>query len=293
MDKIRIIQIGAGGTGSWFARALMHSMAQIYKAADNRSYYIKWIVIDPDTVEPRNLIRQPFYGGTGANKSDYLAGLIDNLFSYLKLSFSVFSVKGMLRGTIDDIEKELEDINSGNHLTMVQAASKSFAAGSIAEGVMLELKAGVAGLPGNDDGDDIKTFLVSCVDNTYTRQLLEQMLCRLPGREGIFYVNMGVSPQGAWLAELIPAGGLLPTRWESLTYPDQMMSCAQREEAGPVPQTVYSNMMAGATASQLIMTALTLDEPPEVKRVFGENFVSEILPQSDYYLERISAQEDK
>lgn len=86
LTPVRIIQIGAGGTGSWFARTFMHNLAEVHsnnKHDDARQ--IDWVIYDPDTVENRNLVRQPFYGGIKANKAEYLGNLIDHTLNFLKV----------------------------------------------------------------------------------------------------------------------------------------------------------------------------------------------------------------
>ena len=119
---------------------------------------------------------------------------------------------------------------------------------------------------------------------------------------------MGVSDDGVWLAERIQADHLLPTIYEELSYPDELLSCAEREERGPVPQTVYSNIMAGATAAQLLIEALIHthenfnreEEEGElfhildpVKRILGENWESSFLSEEGYYLERMPEPESQ
>lgn len=243
-----IVQVGAGGTGNWYARALAHSLMESYK--DN-PIDIDWTLVDPDVVEARNLIRQPFYGGINVNKADYLASLIRNLFKQVQYpeGKSIVYRRELLINEIEDLEKQI----------------------SLPTEILI---------------------LVSCVDNTYTRQVMEKFLARHKGSlEKAIYVNMGVTEEGAWISEVAGLNKFLPTTYkdDEITLPDELMSCAEREERGPVPQTTYSNIMAGTTAAQLTMEALRSEHINNyLKVVSGGNLKAVVHPEWHYYTDRMT-----
>lgn len=267
--RAKIIQIGAGGTGSWFARTLMHTLAQaITKAVpeDRENLRLTWSIVDPDKVESRNLVRQPFYSGEGQYKSEYLADLVRQFLSYLSVSRDevyVTSATDMLR-----------------HDTVAYANLSRIAV----------------------EVSNALRIIVSCVDNTYSRKLMEDLIVANRS-DNLFYVNMGVSDDGAWSAERIRSSYMLPKVYAELTYPDEMLSCSQREEIGHVPQTVYSNIMAGATAAQMVQELLSMTSVeqgigvlyPDSKinpllRVYGDAWKASVLTKEEYYAERAGGQ---
>lgn len=267
--RVKILQIGAGGTGSWFARTLMHTLAQAITQAgpeDRGNMYLTWSIVDPDKVENRNLVRQPFYSGEGQYKSEYLADLVKQFLSYLSISRDVVNVMGAT--------------------DMLRQDTQAYANMSVlAEEVSNAIR-----------------IIVSCVDNTYSRKLMEDLIVANRS-DNLFYVNMGVSDDGAWSAERIRSDYMLPKVYTELTYPDEMLSCSQREEIGHVPQTVYSNIMAGATAAQMIQELLSLTDEEQGRgvsysdskinpllRVYGDAWKASVLTKEEYYAERAGGQ---
>lgn len=227
--RIEILQIGAGGTGSWFARTFAQILCQYCDKHRNLINLGAWEILDYDKVERRNLLRQPFIGGVGSYKSQYLAECLKPLLGINRVNPAY--VKGditMLKGP--DLMKKITTFPHQSALAIV----------------------------------------VSCVDNTYTRQCLEMALTKC-ARKSTWYVNMGVSAEGDWFAEAVNAPSLLRTVYDTVTYPDGMMSCAQRAEHTPVPQTTYSNMMAGAMAAHMCskIIAEELSGPTERHDYFG------------------------
>lgn len=277
--KINLVQVGAGGTGSWFARTLMHILTQILRDGKVPAHNIDfvWDIIDPDIVEARNIIRQPFYGGEGQSKSLYLAGLVSEFISYTRVAATANLRSMHVYGRDFTILKEGEEWLC------------------YADTVLQSMKNNI-----NDKDEVAILFLISCVDNTYTRKVLEEWILDITSRSEaamprIYYLNMGVSPDGEWLSELIRDTHLMLTPYEEITYPDELLSCSVREEIGVVPQTVYSNVMAGTTAAQLLADALIkelLKNCPEeelssIVRIYGEKGGSVLLPVEEYYLDRM------
>lgn len=216
MINIWIMQIGAGGTGSWFARTLAQMLCQfndVHKGLLN----VNWTIYDYDIIEKRNLLRQPFLAGIGTPKATFLIDTIANLFGINGWDAQHTRLEAktdMLRG--DDLSRDV-----------LQYCGKA---------------------PKNQT---TLNFVVSCVDNTYTRKILEETIAKSPSDE-VYYVNMGVSPDGDWYAERVQGSSLIPTVYSEISYPDAMLSCGQRAETTPVPQTTYSNIMAGAMAAHMV-----------------------------------------
>lgn len=197
---------------------------------------IVWTVMDYDVIEKRNLLRQPFLGGIGVNKASYLARNINDLFNITEVDGSVSGSEKMARG--GGLEEWLYQVCRGDA--------------------------------------DLKV-IVSCVDNTYTREVIEKYLFSMrEAPAGIWYVNMGVSPDGDWYVERLSRDALIPTKWDEISYPDAMLSCGQRAETTPVPQTTYSNMQAGAMAahmvSKLLYGTFAGEEVPEILCIAGKDF---------------------
>ncbi len=57
-NKVNIIQFGCGGTGSYMVRPVMKFLRNLYSRIDN--FECKYILIDGDYVEQRNIMRQNF-----------------------------------------------------------------------------------------------------------------------------------------------------------------------------------------------------------------------------------------
>jgi hypothetical protein len=65
-----IIQVGVGGTGSWLAM----SLARLVYHAGQAGQTVKLVLVDPDTVEERNVGRQGFSPAeVGQNKAESMA----------------------------------------------------------------------------------------------------------------------------------------------------------------------------------------------------------------------------
>lgn len=245
-----IVQVGAGGTGSWFARTLGQIICQYHAQYGDGILLdpVRWTIADYDTIEKRNLQRQPFLGGIGVNKAKFLAGQLQPL-------FDINEVKATLR--------KADEMVRGNVIGQLIRTNLSH---------------------GNDDPTLVQ-LVVSCVDNTYSRQLIEEYIATFRPKR-TWYLNMGVSPDGDWFVERVAADILVPTKYDSLTYPDAMLSCGQRAETGPMPQTVYSNIMAGSMAAHSIaMLAADIiggKEPRKFVGVTGKDFQAQEITKEDY-----------
>lgn len=247
---LKIVQIGAGGTGSWFARILACIICQ-YREKYGKNLLldpVRWVIADYDIVEKRNLLRQPFIGGIGMNKAEFLAGKLREVFSINDVTVSLHATPYMARGDISEL------------------------LGLTAVSDMSALK------------DDIK-LIVSCVDNTFTRSIIEEKIAEYRP-ENTWYLNMGVSAEGDWFMERISAKALMPTIYDALTYPDAMLSCGQRAEMTPMPQTTYSNDMAGAMAAHsvamLAADILAGKQPDEILCASGKDLECGLISPEEY-----------
>ena len=247
---LHITQIGAGGTGSWFAASLARTICQYHDKYGDGIIFdpVTWSIIDYDTIEKRNLMRQPFIGGIGLNKAEFLVNEVRQIFAINGVASDVRATTTMVRG-------------------------ETYAWTLCAESWNTE--------PADTD----IRLIVSCVDNTYTRKIIEEGLAKHRPKN-TWYLNMGVSAEGDWYAERISAQTLLPTAYDSITYPDAMLSCGQRAEMTPMPQTMHSNVQAGDLAAHMIaMLAtdiLTGRQPDEILCVAGKGLESHIIPAEEY-----------
>lgn len=271
---VEVWQIGAGGTGNWFARTLMHNLLEKFNdntvgIGEMTTRALDWRIYDPDKVEARNLIRQPFYGGIDQYKAEYLARVLSNTFSSFSISDNRYDVEGPVKGYIRTIHE--------NDL-FVDGISKI-------RGFFL-------------DHPRKCLIIVCCVDNTYTRTQLEQAIKTVTNPETpVLYLNMGVAPNGDWVAEAVGAQRVMFTPYDEVTYPDSTLSCAEREEMTPIPQTVFSNVMAGSCAAQMLTEILF--EPNEeilsrktlssyMKIVYGNKDPEvKVMPPDFYVYERM------
>jgi hypothetical protein len=242
-----IFQIGAGGTGSWFARTLMHNMAELKGRLGSG---ITWKIWDPDNVEPRNLIRQPFYNGVNKNKAQYICGMAHDFFTYHKVACTISYSDSLF----DDSDfASLDEKVKSKH----------------------------------------PCFLVSCVDNTFTRNRIQTHLSRnhKTKESKLTYIDMGVAPDGDWSIDCISSALFMPLKYDRITYPDELLSCAEREEIGPVPQTTFSNIAAGSNAAQALSECFTLE--PDARSEFHKSLYGTAngevkrLSLEDYFRQRM------
>lgn len=266
MKYVSLVQIGAGGTGSWLARTLIHQLLQLQSS--NTPFLVNWDILDYDVIEARNLLRQPMPGGVGENKGSYLRDYLRSVVASAGLqktsAFAINSKEILLSESMPAAELDiiLSDI-------FTPKLNKE-----------LSLR-----------------FIISGVDNTYTRQLLEKSMIDFalayPEISELYsYVNVGVDVNGGFIAERIQGNFVCKTAFNEITLPDGDMSCAARLERGVVPQTVFSNIMAGAWGAQLIneLVAKWLNnadnymDPPIVRFIGNSTSGVTLLPPESYYM---------
>ncbi len=240
MAKLKISLIGAGGTGAWFGRALAHAVTELEAE-------IVLDLYDPDTIELKNLLRQPFVGAecVGTPKVDYLKGLIDNVATATEIYLEGGGVK----------------LQTNAHMQLVQEVAPIM-------------------YPGNEDAH----IVVLAVDNTYTRMQFELWMAqnrRMLVATKTFYIDGGTNDVNyAILA--CPACFVPVVNYDSTTFPDQMLSCGDLagQNEGYVQQTTHQNMMCGAQVAR--MTADIIKNVLSEKAYYGEYYASEDNVASKY-----------
>ncbi len=240
MEKIRISLVGAGGTGAWFGRALAHAVTEL-------GVEITLDLYDPDVIEMKNQLRQPFVGADciGAPKVDYLKGLIDNIAAATEIYLKGGGVK----------------LHTNAHMQLVQEVG-----------------------PLMESGSETAHIVVLAVDNTYTRMQFELWMAQNRKENNSlrqFYIDGGTDAKN--YAILACPSNLVPVvNYDTTTFPDQMLSCGDLagQNEGYVQQTTHQNMMCGAQVARItadIIRSILNNNPSE-----GEYYVSEDNVASKY-----------
>ncbi|GKS12881.1 hypothetical protein YDYSY3_38810 [Paenibacillus chitinolyticus] len=157
-----IVMLGAGGTGGYTVQRLTKMMS----AFSQISSFL--LIADPDTIEEKNLLRQPFImPDIGQKKADVLAKRYGSTYSLKIGSYS------------DSYIESVEDLERLFSLTDYRHKSGQF----------------------------IQKVLIGAVDNNYTRRIMndyfqksEDLIYIDAGLEGV-YVPEGERPSHEWTAE--------------------------------------------------------------------------------------------
>lgn len=227
--NFEIYQIGAGGTGAWAARALAYGLCNMRALDDNR---IIWNIYDPDSIEEKNQLRQLFVGAdaVGEYKVDYTVKVLKQIFaayeSYHSAGLSV-DVTGLT-----DLIVEPEDIPPLKAIKEGQAYPSNF-------------------------------IIFLAVDNTFTRNKFEKFFnehreaCKslMLGSGKNFYIDVGNTDK-SWIMMCLRPSAVPLVKYDELTLPDSLISCADREETTSVPQTTRMNAESGLRASNAILQAI-------------------------------------
>ena len=243
---IAIYQIGAGGTGSWFARILAHGIASRFADVPegrihpfHKGLNLTWGILDPDTIEIKNQARQLFLGteSIGTPKAIYLSRMVNMILA-----------AGLHVPGTPHLPYTLKVTP---HVTLVQSDTVFPDLWNIGR-----------------THKESRAIVVSCVDNTYTRNLLEEALIsrRDPEDDKVCYrntvwIDMGVSEDNSWISFAAYWQDVCKTKYSQLTDPDAMLSCAERQERGPSPQTTFANCCAGAHAAQIALDYICDPDP--------------------------------
>jgi PRTRC genetic system ThiF family protein len=139
-----IVQVGVGGTGSWLAMAL----ARVVYHARQKGQAIDLILVDPDTVEARNVGRQAFSPSEiGCNKAESMAFRLN-----LALGLDIIAVPAPF---------------VGHHGRTNYTADENSTLGS--------------GIPPADRDRNTRVILVGAVDNHWARR---EIACELQSYNG-------------------------------------------------------------------------------------------------------------
>ena len=85
--KSRVVMFGAGGTASWFLPKLLKIYNDAFTKCPDLAYDLEIVILDGDTIEPKNVIRQNFINeDIGANKALKLVERYSGLYPHISLS---------------------------------------------------------------------------------------------------------------------------------------------------------------------------------------------------------------
>jgi len=239
MKQVRLIQIGAGGSGNWFSRNLSHALADAFgrdmiNQKDNIN--LQWEIIDPDTVELKNMVRQAFYSAEDLGK--------------LKADIVSWQVKATLGAA-----SEYFSVNIPANINIT------------AKGSLVEENTIDSLLDLEQDPKEQLVIVASFVDNSYTRNLLENYMQKISTQPyEVVYIDSGNDDKSFIVTSAI-AREVPKVKYDVINLPDPMLSCAVREETTNIPQTTTYNMLVGVHSSSIVMDILSIfrnDEQEEV-----------------------------
>lgn len=220
MTHYLFVVLGAGGTGGNFAKELVRFLASS-KRTD-----CKVLLIDGDTVEEKNLIRQPFItGDIGKNKAEVLAGALSE-------TFEGFPVAAY--GNYIDDEKALNSLITG----------------------CITGRNSVLSSPG-DYHPSLIPVLIGAVDNHACRKIMEQFFSRYSGPVLYYFDAANETSSGEVVFSSIKEGCIFsPPR--SFYFPEVLsekhisrlqMSCEELNNVAP--QHIVTNIKA----ANILLTA--------------------------------------
>jgi len=246
VTRLNIYQIGAGGTGAWAARALAYGFVNMRNL---KPYDIHWHIYDPDIIELKNQIRQPFLGvsSIGEPKAVYMMKVIYSILyayeNYKAEEIKIDVVPHMdLVKTPGDIPlfEELFDLKNNHCIEEILNGDTPFPTSVI-------------------------NVLMLCVDNTYTRKMLEEAIDEIrpvlfndyanKRYASYFYIDTGNTDK-TWVVTAVPMLIAPRIKYNEITLPDPMLSCAERAETTTVPQTTHMNMVSGAYVAKSVLELL-------------------------------------
>ena len=230
LDKpVKIVMIGAGGTGSYVAMhlyRLMHCLTAPHGGNGGRN--VRIIIADGDSVEEKNLVRQHFTpADLGLNKAQVIA----------ERYASAFSMKA------EYVPDFIED-----KARLHELVKPAFTTG-IKDTVMPYREL---------------VILLGCVDNNKSRKLCNEVfyeckdLIYIDSGNGEYsgQVVCGVRRKGRTLAK--PVGFYYPDVLEDTDKFPTELSCA--EASASAPQTIAANMTAATMVVNLLHNILVLGD---------------------------------
>ena len=320
-QKIFVNIIGAGGTGAWAAEL-------IYKAAANLTFEdritVVMNIIDPDTVEFKNLNRQHFIGveSIGMNKALYLVSKLEKMAAatvaerllkpredskhFPRITFnaiqqlvfkdaeghysdelaSILFVGGSINilcvdnnSTRLQLEQEFNKRLKYHMRSSSTLAREAYEVTNVRYGIN-EVLAKMMREGTFGSNEQVIPFLVHTEDTTYARaavvegeeirfsEAFDLEMKIAPHEHGfskvyshpslIGYVDAGNSDVEVSInaALSMPVIGYEHVYDADMTLPDQLITCADREETTNIPQTTLMNVIAATKVSAIAMKML-------------------------------------
>ena len=239
MAKVSVDVLGTGGTGAHFCKLLAHTMAELDIEVDLHLY-------DPDTIELKNMLRQPFVGSEciGTPKVEYIKKAVDNI------SFAASKYLGL---------NEMK-MKTTAHFQMVTNP--------------------VDIIPMSSDTFAVPRLVVMAIDNSYTRIQFEEYLAS--NRERILkeynsgnpmYFLTGGVDRDTFQLLACPAHATPQEQYDEITYPDPMLSCAADTglARSTVQQSTHQNVVLGAFMAKAAV-AFIADSIPYFETSFKGGF---------------------
>ena len=228
ITPIKVIMLGAGGTGSYIA---MHLYRLLY-CLDRR---VRIVIADGDSVEKKNLIRQHFTAGDlGQNKAKVLAERYSSAFS-MKAEY--------IPDFIEDKER-LKELIAPDNVPVDKRDGRAYAN----SGRYL----------------DETVILIGAVDNNKSRRLCNEVFYE---SDNLIYIDSGNGEFSGQVVCGIRRKGKTMYKPVGYVYPDVLedtdkfpteLSCA--EASISAPQTITANMMAASVVVNLLYNILVLGD---------------------------------
>ena len=226
---IKIVMIGAGGTGAYVA-------PHIYRLLHVLDRPVRFIIADGDTVEEKNLIRQNFVASDlGENKAKVLA----------ERYASAFGMEIEYIPEFIESEDRLRSLVTPDRIVQTSISSSQFIEGFNMSDVFRNL-----------------VILIGAVDNNRSRQMCHRVFKSM---EELIYIDSG---NGEYTGQVVcgirrnnrsyykPVGDIYPDiLLETDKFPTEL-SCA--EAAVSAPQSIAANIMAAAVITSYVYNIIAL-----------------------------------
>ena len=253
---IKIIMLGAGGTGSYIA---MHLYRLLY-CLDRR---VRIIIADGDSVEKKNLIRQHFTAADlGVNKAKVLA----------ERYAAAFSMKAEYIPDFIEDKERLFGLITPDRVPIDKKDGKAY---------------GNSGL-----SLDETVILIGAVDNNKSRRLCNEAFYE---SNDLIYIDSGNGEFNGQVVCGIRRNGKTVYKPVGYVYPDILedtdkfpteLSCAEASVSSP--QTITANMTAAAVVVNLLYNILVLGDN-KVKNVSFSTRSVNVQPVAEIKKRRKSA----
>jgi len=246
---VKIVMLGAGGTGSYVA---MH----LYRLMHCLNRHVRIIIVDGDSVEEKNLVRQHFtVSDLGFNKAQALA----------ERYAAAFKMKAeYIPDFIEDKDRLKELLmptyNAGTKATLVPFREM--------------------------------VILLGCVDNNKSRRMCNDVFYEC---DDLIYIDSGNGEHSGQVVCGVRRGGRTLSKPVGFVYPDILedtdkfpteLSCA--EASVSAPQTIAANMTAATLMVNLLHNILVLGDN-KVKTVSFSTKTLNVQPVSETKRKRKAA----